>query len=349
MADAPSPGTALATASLLAQPPAPGAVRAAAVLLALGKDAAAVVLKALPEDKVAEVARAARGLRSGDKDAIDVAVAQFIEAMEGFDTDPGTRPRAFEHMLVSAIGSSAAARALVDPMRAADISAVQPLVDADDGDVALLLERESPQIIAVVLSVLSPEKSAGILRKLPAPIQAPVVRALATLESVHPDYVKDVVAGLAQQVRDLVSGPRRRPIGGEKCAVEVLRKFLPDDRKGLLEELERDAPELAGSIKGKIFAFDDIQRLGRRDIQALLQSCDVRSLALALKGAVPAVGDAIYANMSQRAAAALREETETMGRVRLAQVEAAQTEIVTVIMNLAEEGKININLDEPML
>lgn len=350
MADAPTPSTSLAVATTTTvPPPIAGAVRAAALLLALGKDAAAQVLKTLPEEKVAEVARAARALRGGDKDAIDVAVTQFIGAMESFESDPGTRPRAFEQMLVSALGPSAAARALVDPLRAADVAAIQPLVDADDADVALLLERESPQIVALVLSVLNPDKGAAILGRLPAAIQAPVVRALATLESVQPDYVKDVVSGLTQQIKDLVSGPRRRPIGGEKCALELLRKFLPDDRKGLLEELDRTAPELAASLKGKLFAFDDVQRLGRRDIQALLQSCDVRTLALALKGAVPAVGATIYANMSQRAAAALREETEMLGRVRLAQVDAAQSEIVKAIMDLAEAGKININLDEPMI
>ena len=343
-----SPGTGLTTAPAVGAP-APGAVRAAALLLALGKEAAAQVLKSLPEDKLAEVARAARALRSGDKDAMDVAVNHFIGAMEGFDTDPNTRPRAFEHLLVSALGPSAAARAMVDPLRAADVVAVQPLVDADDGDVALLLERESPQIVALILSVLNPDKAAGILRKLPSGVQGPVVRALASLESVQPDYVRDVVAGLAQQIKDLVSGPRRRPIGGEKCAVEMLRKFQPDDRKGLLEELENTAPELAATLKSKLFAFEDVQRLGRRDIQALLQACDVRTLALALKGSVPAVSAAIYMNMSQRAGAALKEEAEMMGRVRLAQVEAAQAEIVKAIMDLAEQGLININLDEPMI
>lgn len=346
----------MADAPLAVVPPAPlpppvsdGALRAAALLLALGNDAAAVVLRALPDEKMKEVARAARSLTSADKDLVDKSVAQFISQMEGFGLDAGTRTRAFENLLVSAIGPQAAARAFVDAPRHKEDLGVQPLVDADDADVAMLLERESPHIIALILSVLQPEKAATILQKLPAEVQAPVVRALATLESVQPDYVRDVVEGLAQQIRDLVSGPRRRPVGGERSAVDVLRKLLPEDRKGLLEDLERTAPDLANALKGKLFAFDDLQRLGRRDIQALLQACDLRTLALALKGAVPAVAEVIFANMSQRAAAALREEIDNMGRVRLAQVEGAQSEIVKAILMLAEDGKININLDEPMV
>lgn len=346
MADAP-----LAVISNTPSPPpvSEGALRAAALLLAIGNDAAAVVLRALPDEKMKEVARAARALTNADKGIVDQSVNQFIEQMEGFGLDAGTRTRAFENLLVSAIGPQAAARAFVDAPRPKDDLAVQPLVDADDADVAMLLERESPHIIALVLSVVQPEKAATILQKLPTDVQAPVVRALATLESVQPDYVRDVIDGLAQQIRDLLSGPRRRPVGGERSAVDVLRKLLPDDRKGLLEDLERAAPELANTLKSKLFAFDDLQRLGRRDIQALLQACDLRTLALALKGAVPAVAEVIFANMSQRAAAALREEIDMMGRVRLAQVEGAQAEIVKSILALAEEGKININLDEPMI
>lgn len=346
MADAP------VSPSLTAQmaPPSNGAVRAAALLLALGNDAAAVVLRAMSDDKMKEVARAARGLKAADKTIVDDAVARFVDVMESFDNDPQTRTRAFENILVSALGPHAAARALIDgPRVRGDELGTQSIVDADDADVAMLLERESPHVIALVLSVVQPEKAAAILKKLPAATQAPVVKALASLDSVQPDYVKDVVAGLAQQIRDLLNGPRRRMVGGERSAVDMLRKLLPDDRKGLLDDLTRAAPELAANLKGKLFAFDDMQRLGRRDIQALLQTCDLRTLALALKGAVPAVADVIYANMSQRAAAALREEIDMMGKVRLAQVEGAQAEIVKSIMTLAEEGKININLDEPMV
>ncbi len=346
MADAPLvPLSSMALATTVSE----GAVRAAALVLALGSDAAGVVLRALPEEKMKEVARAARALKSADKDVVDRAVERFVSQMDGFDADPGTRQRAFENLLVQALGPQAAARAFVDAPRSADALAVQPLMDADDADVAVLLERESPQIVALVLSVVQPEKAALILKRLPLEMQAPVIRALATLESVQPDYVKDVVEGLAQQIKDLVSGPRRRPVGGEKSAVELLRKLLPDDRKGLIEDLERAAPELASALKSKLFAFDDLQRLGRRDVQSLLQACDLRNLALALKGAVPAVADVVYANMSQRAASALREEIDMMGRVRLAQVEQAQTEIVKVILTLAEQGKININVDEPMV
>jgi flagellar motor switch protein FliG len=111
---------------------------------------------------------------------------------------------------------------------------------------------------------------------------------------------------------------------------------------------QQDA-ELMGRIKSKLFAFDDITRLPRKAIQRVLQSADSRALGLALKGAPPSVADVIMTNMSQRAAAALREEIEMLGRVKLAQVESAQAEIVAIIMGLAEEGLIDIDLDDELV
>jgi flagellar motor switch protein FliG len=322
-----------------------GATMAASLLLALGQEAAAEVLKALPEAKVAAIARAARTLRAVDERVSDVSVSRFIQTMERFETDRSTRTRAFENMLVAAIGQDAANKAMLDDGPSVEELAVKPLVDAEAADVALLLENESPEVIALVLSVLQPDKAKEVLAGLPIELQAPALQSLAGFEAIEPSYVNDVVSGLAQQVRELVQGPRRKPVAGERSALEILRRFKPDDRRELMEELSRNAPELTGRIKSKLFAFDDIARLPRKGIQQVLQACDSRSLALALKGAPPSVTDAIVANMSQRAAAALRDEIEMLGRVKLAQVERAQSEIVGVIMGLAEQGLIDIEMD----
>lgn len=334
------------TTALMAPDPVDGATAAASVLLALGHEAAAEVLKLLPEEKVAAIARAARSLRAVDESVSEVSVARFITAMERFGNDRSTRTRAFENLLVAAIGKDAAEKAMADNGPSQEELAVKPINEADDADVALLLENESPEVIALVLSVLAPEKAKAVLAHLPVEMQAPALNSLAGFQAIEPAYVNDVVSGLAQQVRELVTGPRRKPVTGEKNTLEILRRFKPEERRELLEELERTAPELAGRIKSKLFAFDDIARLPRKAIQQILQATDSRSLALALKGAPPSVTDTIVANMSQRAAAALRDEIEMLGRVKLAQVEKAQSEVVATIMELGEQGLIDIEIED---
>jgi flagellar motor switch protein FliG len=342
-ASAPTPPASNATGG-----PGSGASHAAALLLALGADAAAHVLKALPDDKVASIARAARELRSADEGVVDVAVERFVRAMEGFHRERSLRPRAFEHLLVAAIGKDAAGRALEETHSIEEV-AVRPIAEADAADVALLLESEGPEVIALVLSVLSPDKAKSILIELPAALQAPTLQRLAAFEAVEPGYVQEVISGLAQQVRELVAGPKRRPLSGERTAIDILRRFKAGERAGLIEELTLQDAELTGRIKSKLFAFDDIARLPRKAIQRVLQAADARSLAMALKGAAPSVAEVIMSNMSQRAAAALREEIDMLGRVKVAQVEGAQGEVVAIIMSLAEEGLIDIDLDDDLM
>jgi flagellar motor switch protein FliG len=325
-----------------------GASLAASLLLAIGTEAAAQILKILPDDKVAAIARAARDPRSADEATGDLAVERFVRTMEGFHKDRGVRPRAFEHLLVAAIGKDAAGRALEGTPSIEEV-AVKPIAEADAADVALLLESEGPEVIALVLSVLHPDKAKSILKELPLSIQAPTLHRLANFEAVEPGYVQEVISGLAQQVRELVSGPRRRPMSGERTVVDILRRFKAAERTELMEELGLQDAELMSRIKSKLFAFDDITRLPRKAIQRILQSADARSLAIALKAAPPSVAEVIMSNMSQRAAAALREEIEMLGRVKVAQVEKAQAEIVAIIMGLAEEGVIDIDLDDELV
>ncbi|HEY1101353.1 MAG TPA: FliG C-terminal domain-containing protein [Myxococcota bacterium] len=323
-----------------------GATQAASLLLSLGHEAAAEVLKSLPPSKVAAIAKAAKSLRAVDDSVQAQAIARFNHTMAYFDSTSTTRTRAFEQMLTAAIGKDAAQRAFKEELPITDELGMQPIVDADDADIALLLEHESPEVIALVMSVLTPEKARAVLSHLPVALQAPTLFALANFQAIDAAYVADVISGLAQQVRELVTGPRRRPLTGEKNALEILRKFKADERRSLLEELERTAPELSGRMKSRLFAFDDLAKLPRKAIQQILQACDARVLALALKGAPPSVTDAVVANMSQRSAAALREEIELLGRVKLAQIEKAQLDVVAVITGLAEQGTIDIEIEE---
>ena len=324
-----------------------GATMAASLLLALGHEAAAEVLKSLPPAKVQAIAQAARSLRAVDDSVSARAVARFNQTMQAFESTSSTRTRAFEQLLVSAIGKDAADRAFnLDVPVMPDELGMQPIVDADDADIALLLEHESPEVIALVMSVLTPEKARAVLSHLQPTLQALTLFALANFQTIDSGYVADVIGGLAQQVRELVTGPRRRPLTGEKNALEILRRFKADDRRSLLEELERTAPELSGRMKSRLFAFDDLARLPRKAIQQILQACDARTLALALKGSPPSVTDAVVANMSQRSAAALREEIDLLGRVKLSQIEKAQLEIIAVITGLAEQGTIDIEIED---
>jgi flagellar motor switch protein FliG len=118
---------------------------------------------------------------------------------------------------------------------------------------------------------------------------------------------------------------------------------MKKDKSG--EELGKIEPidgEMHQKIKDLLFIFDNLLNVDDRGIQAILRDVGSDTLALALRGAEPEVQDKIMRNMSKRAAEILRDDMEARGPVKLAEVEAAQKEIVGIAQRLAEEGTINL-------
>jgi flagellar motor switch protein FliG len=112
--------------------------------------------------------------------------------------------------------------------------------------------------------------------------------------------------------------------------------------KELLAGIERQDHELCEEVKGLMFVFEDIHSLDDRSLQRVLRDVETKELALALKVASDQLRDRIRASMTQRAAAALEEEMEFLGPVRLRDVEAAQAAVVKQVRALEEAGEVAI-------
>jgi flagellar motor switch protein FliG len=317
-----------------------GVERAAALLLALGPDVSAQVLRRLSPDAVDGLARSARALQSAPRDVVDLATREFVAEMETFGTGPLTRDVALREIVGAALGEEAT-RALMSPPQA-NTPAVQSIVDAEADDVALLLRKEQATTVALVLSTLPADKSALVLQKLPEAMRAPVVRAVFSMSTVSPDLVDDVLEGLAEQVRRFVKAGKRKKLDGATAAMSIVRGLGAEERKTMLGAIEQVDAKLADDIRSKLVSFEDIARMTRKEIQLFLQTADAKVLAVALRGVPPAVVETLLANMSQRAAESFREEMESQGRVRLSQIESAQADLVKIVLRLAEEGKVTL-------
>jgi flagellar motor switch protein FliG len=316
------------------------ATKAAALLLAIGPASAAHVLRLLPPSALSKLMRTQAGLEAAPSSLIDDVSREFVAAMEGYG-DGSTRGIALREIVEAAVGRDGVKKALEAP-RGADPGRMRLLLEAEEGDLAMLLDDEHPSTVAVVLSLLPADKAAAVMGNLPAEQRPALLRAMCNLSTVSPEVIDEIVGGLSSQVKRFLETGKRTSIEGNKSAVALMRKLSSEIQRGTLDELEQIDSRLAEELRGKLIAFEDIASLPRKEIQAFLQTCDSRTLALALKGAPERVVDGILSNMSQRAAAAFREEMEMLGRVRLSQVEAAQADLIKVVLKLADEGKVTL-------
>ena len=313
--------------------------KAAILLVALGADTASQIFQHLTPDEIEslsiEVARMGRvnaHLReSVIEEFHELCVAQEFIAEGGMD--------AAREMLMTAFGEEKASQIVARVMQALQVMPFDFLKKADASQITTFIQNEHPQTIALILAYLQPPQSAAILSGLPQDLRAEVARRIATLDKTPPEVIREVESVLQKKLSSVVTTDFSHA-GGVKSLVEVLNYVDRSTEKTILESLSENNPEIAEEVKKNMFVFEDIILLDDRAIQLVLKEVDTKELAVALKGVGEATQARIFKNMSERAAAMMKEEMEFMGPVRLRAVEESQQRIVGIIRKLEEAGEI---------
>lgn len=162
------------------------------------------------------------------------------------------------------------------------------------------------------------------------------------MDQISPEMIREIHEALQEQLSSGVTSELSVP-GGVDIVAEMLNRVEQSTEKGIMSGLERENPELAEDVKKLMFVFEDIISLDKQSIRTLLQNIDNKELALSLKGASEPLKNKFLENMSERAATMIKEDMEFMGPVRLRNVEEAQQNILDIVRNLEDEGKIIVN------
>jgi flagellar motor switch protein FliG len=321
--------------------PGPGAQRAAAVLLGLGRETAAQVFRLLDEATIRQIALGARELKKSPN-LVAQALEGFVQSMDSLAGDATASDGLLREIASRALGPEAARRAFEGVSAPPPVDEMLgPVAQADAEALAMILAREQPQTVALVLGSLEQHRAGLVLKLLPERLRPQVLRRLATLESVAPEVLREVGQALQAELRTAHGGASRR-VDGKAAAVAMLRRVPAAQQTEVVAEIEKDDPELATELRTKLFTFEDLVNLTDRDVQTFIREIDTNRLAVALKGSSPAVSDKLFKNMSSRAAEMMKDEIAAMGPMRLAAVEEAQAELVKVGFSLAEQGRITL-------
>ena len=216
----------------------------------------------------------------------------------------------------------------------------QRIKKLDSRTVASFLRNEHPHTIAVVLAHLERSQAGGVLAQLPENLQLEVVQRIASLDQVSPAIIEEIDAALREEIT-LVEEVGGRLVGGPQSIAEILNQMERTQETTILRRLEEeDQDSLAEEIRRYLFTFEDLLGVEDRGIMSLLKETNTQDLALALKAASDELKMKFFKNMSSRAAEMLQEELETMGPVRLRDVEAAQQKIIQIAKRLESEGQL---------
>ena len=321
-----------------------GPKKAAILLLALGEEGAADVIKNLEDSEIQQVGYYMARFTDVSPEELDMVLEEYYSKTQG--TEGGFLINAsgdfVKNTLTKALGGDRA-KELVDNLSAnAEESALESLKWLDPKAIANFITHEHPQTISLILAHLEdPEQTATVLKELPENLQADVVYRMATLESIQPGVVSEIDEVLSREMQ-AAGAMGTSKVGGIESVAEMLNSVDKSTETRILATIEESNPDLAEQIRELMFTFEDMVLVDARGMQLVLKEMPQQELAMALKTASESIKELIFNSMSQRASEMLREDLEVLGPIRVSDVEKAQQTMVKIARKLEEEGKIVI-------
>jgi flagellar motor switch protein FliG len=316
-----------------------GLEKSAMLLLSLGEDEAAEILKHLGPKEVQKLGQAMAQMKTVPREKIE-AVLDELEAHTAKGTPMTVDENMIRAMLTKALGDDRAANLISRILQGGDTAGIEGLKWMDAATVADLIKNEHPQIIATILVHLEYDHAGEILKQFPERLRNDVLLRIATLDGVQPVALYELNDTLKRLLAGASSNVKKAAMGGIRHAAEILNFVGQAAETAIVDNVREYDPELAQKILDEMFVFENLLDVDDRGIQLLLREIQSDSLILALKGSSPELREKIFKNMSQRAAEMLKEDLEAKGPVRLSEVEAEQKEILKIARRLADEGQI---------
>jgi flagellar motor switch protein FliG len=316
-----------------------GPQKCAVLCMALGGKEAARILQQLGPDEVEQVTREIVTMPSVGADVVTSVLQEFQNVSQSTQSTARGGVHVAQQLLEQALGSGRARQVLERIQEHVVDGGLRRLKRAAPEVLASILRGEHPQTIALILAHLDVRQAASVVGVMDPDLASDVLYRVARMEKISPEMLALVEAGLSSKT-DVSLSQEMTLSGGPAAVAKVLNLTGGVLEKQLLENLQQRNSEISAQIQALMFVFEDLLMLDGKGMQRLLREVDTKVLALALKAASDELKQHIKKNMSERAAAALDEEVELIGPVRVRDVEAAHMKIIESVRSLEESGEL---------
>ncbi len=313
-----------------------GPEKAAVILLALGEEHTAL-WERLDDDEVKEISQAMATLGNVTAEAVEALLIEFVSGLSGSGSVMGSYEQT--QRLLSAFLPKERVEGLMEEIRGpAGRTMWDKLGNVNEAVLANYLKNEYPQTVAVILSKVRTDHAARVLTSLPEDFALECVQRMLRMEPVQREILDKIEATLRTEFMSNLARTSKRD--SHEMMADIFNSFDRQTEARFIGALEERNRESAERIRALMFVFEDLSKLDPGGVQTLLRGVDKDSLGLALKGASEGLREMFFSNMSERASKIMREDMESMGPVRLKDVDTAQMAMVQVAKDLAAKGDI---------
>ena len=313
-----------------------GPEKAAVILLSLGEEHT-TLWKHLDDDEIKEISQAMATLGTVSAQVVEELLVEFVSGMSGSGAVMGSFEQT-QRLLASFMPSDRVEGLMEEIRGPAGRTMWDKLGNVNESVLANYLKNEYPQTVAVVLSKIKPEHASRVLTALPEDFALECVQRMLRMEPVQREILDKIEATLRTEFMSNLARTSKRD--SHEMMADIFNSFDRQTEARFIGALEERNRESAERIRALMFVFEDLSKLDPGGVQTLLRGVDKDSLGLALKGASEGLREMFFSNMSERASKIMREDMESMGPVRLKDVDAAQMAMVQVAKDLAAKGDI---------
>ena len=320
-----------------------GAQKTAVLLVILGDQSSADVLRHLEEEEIQRVGREIANLRTITSEMAEEVLTEFHQMVVAQDYVIKGGLDYAQKVLVNAFGVEHAKRLIerVSSSLTIDNANFDALQRADPQQLANFIHSEHPQTVALILSHLGASQAAGLLQSLPPELRADVAIRMANLDQISPEIISRIANIVGEKLKSL-GEVNRETYGGARAVAEMFNRLDQKDSKEILSKIENSNSPLGDTIRNLMFVFEDLLQVDASGIRELLARVDRKILTVALKGTSEPLKNHFLQVMSQRGAEMMREDMDAIGPIRMKEVEAAQKQIIAAVRLLESEGAINL-------
>ncbi len=316
-----------------------GVQRAAVLMLLLGEQQAAEIIRFLNPKEVQALGGAMVSVADLSQEAVNAVLDEFVATIKK-QTNLGLGTTDYvEKVFKRALGDDKAASVLGRIMPGQGSKGLDILSWMDARSIAEMIRGEHPQVTAIILSVLEHSVAADVLNFLPSETRAEIIQRVANLETVQPSAMEELEAIMKKQFSNN-SSAKSSSFGGLKAAAKIMNFTKTELEASVMGGLSELDPELMQKIQDNMFTFENLTGVDNRGIQVLMRNVEPDLLMIGLKGASDVVKDKFFSNMSERARGMFRDDMEAKGPLRLADVEDAQKTIMRIARKLSDAGDL---------
>lgn len=316
-----------------------GTQRAAVLMLLLGEEQAANIIRFLSPKEVQGLGAAMVQVAELSQEAVNAVLDEFLAEIKR-QTNLGLGTSDYvDKVFRRALGDDKAASVLgrINPGHGS--KGLEILTWMDARSIADMIQAEHPQVVAIILSVLETSVAAEVLNFLPPDSRAEIMQRVASLEQVQPSAMDELEAIMKKQF-STNSTSKSSSLGGVKAAANILNQTKTALEAAVMSGLREIDPDLMQQIQDNMFTFENLVGVDNKGIAKIMANVEPDLMMKALKGASEAVKEKFLGSMSERARGMFRDDMEALPPMRLSDVEMAQKMVMRAARKLADAGDL---------